>query len=120
MKIAFPTENVNGQEMIGSSFGRTQNFMLYDTVSHQMSVIKNVASTLQGGAGIKAAQMIIDMKAEILLTPQCGENAIELLNQAKIIVKKSVGRDIQENINFFLDNKLNLLNDIHPGFHHKN
>ncbi len=119
MKIALPIEIANGKQIISQAFGRAQYFMFYDTGNHQSSVIENTAAILQGGAGIKAAQMVIDLHAEVLLTPQCGENAMNLFLQAKIKVMKSIGKDIKENIDMFLNDQLNSLDDVHPGFHHQ-
>jgi hypothetical protein len=58
------------------SFGRAPFFMLYDSETKNASFIDNNAASSQGGAGIRAAQNIVDSKADALLTPrwrgQCG------------------------------------------------
>lgn len=118
MKIALPIQNTSNGQIMGSSFGRTSHFMIFDTVNQQSTIIDNTAMGLQGGAGIRAAQIIIDLQIDALISPQCGENAGVLLKKAKVAIYRSNGTDIQENIGLLIQNKLNPLDDIHPGFHH--
>lgn len=119
MKIVLPIEKVNGEDLVGSSFGRTEYFMYFDSEKDETTVIDNSAAMLQGGAGIKAAQTVIDMGADIVILPQCGQNAMDLFNAANISVRKSVDRDVLHNIEKCLNNQLEALNEAHPGFHHK-
>jgi len=118
MKIALPILNTNNGQSVGPSFGRTSHFMIYDTLTKQSQVIENTAMSLQGGAGIRAAQIIIDLQVNALICPQCGENAEVLLKKANVSIYRNNGTDIFENINLLIQNKLNSLDDVHPGFHH--
>ncbi len=119
MKIVLPIEKVNNEDLIGTSFGRSESFMYFDSEKDETLITVNPAAKLQGGAGIKAAQKVIDMGADIVILPQCGQNAMDLFNAANMSVKKSVDRDILSNIEKCLNNKLATLNEAHPGFHHK-
>ncbi len=117
MKIAIP---VNEKSMAGDicvSFGRAPYFMVYDTETKQSDFIDNSGAASQGGAGIKAAQTVVDSQAEALLTPRCGENAAQVIAAAGIKMYKTAGDSIGDNIAAFAAGKLNLLGDIHPGFH---
>lgn len=67
MRIAIPVED--NETEICPSFGRTSMFLIYDTETKEKKLIVTAPSQLQGGAGIKAAQVIVDEKAEALLTP---------------------------------------------------
>ncbi len=117
MKIACPVDEKTMETGVCISFGRTPYFLIYDTETKQADFVDNSAAASQGGAGIKAAQTIVDKKAEVLLTPRCGENAAEVIKAAKIrIFKTGVGSAI-DNINAFLDGKLSELDEIHTGFH---
>jgi predicted Fe-Mo cluster-binding NifX family protein len=117
MKIVCPVDDKNIETGVCISFGRTPYFLVYDTETKQAEFIDNSAAASQGGAGIKAAQSIVDKKAEILLTPRCGENAAEVIKAANIRIFKTSGGSAMENINAFLDGKLLLLDEIHAGFH---
>ena len=117
MKIAIPAdENATGTDVC-ISFGRTPYFMIYDTDSKASAFLENTAAASEGGAGIKAAQIIVDSKAAILLTPRCGENAAEVLKAANVQIYKTVTGSAMDNMEAFLNGKLSLLNEIHPGLH---
>ena len=75
MKIAVPVDENNIETGVCISFGRAPYFLVYDTETKGAELIENTAAQSPGGAGIKAAQMIVNSKAEVLLTPRCGQNA---------------------------------------------
>ena len=55
--------------------------------------------------------------ADILITPRCGENAAEVFKATKLQIYKSTMGSIQDNRNAYMDNKLDVLNKFHAGFH---
>ncbi len=117
MKIALPVDEKKIETGICISFGRAPYFMFYDTETKNSSFLLNSAAESQGGAGIKAAQLLADNKAEVLLTPRCGQNAAEVLQSANIKMFKTVGTSVSENIQDFAAGKLAKLSEIHAGFH---
>lgn len=117
MKLAIPVDEKNMDTKVCISFGRTPYFMFYDTQTKQESFFDNGAISAQGGAGIKAAQMIVDNKAVALLTMRCGENAATVLNGGNVKIYKTQFETAKQNIEAFEKGELNILNDIHKGFH---
>lgn len=115
MIIALPVdENKND---ICVSFGRTPYFMFFNTDTDVCEVKENSASQAEGGAGLKAAQFVVDNSTEVLITPRCGENAGEILKEAEIKIYKSEGNNAVGNIDMFKENKLLELTKFHSGFH---
>ena len=119
MKIAIPVEKEEVLEKICISFGRTPFFLLYDTVTEEKIVLENPARNSPGGAGIKAAQFVLDNNIEILITPRCGENAAKVLLGDQVKIYKSQGESVKDNLDMFQKNELSILEEIHPGFHNK-
>jgi len=117
MKIAIPVDDKSIESKVCISFGRTPYFLIYETDTKQSVFLDNNAIASQGGAGIKAAQAIVDEGVNILITPRCGENAAEVLKPANIKLYKTVNDSIEDNIEAFTNGKLSLLDDIHAGFH---
>lgn len=117
MKIAIPVEENNIETAVCPSFGRTPYFLIYDTQTKMYEFMDNSAAASLGGAGIKAAQAIVDANVEALLTPRCGENAAEVLQKENVRIYKIKGDSVRENIDLFQADKLPPLLDIHPGFH---
>lgn len=117
MRIAIPVDKKDNGAKVSTSFGRAPYFLIYDIESKESSFIENRAKESKGGAGIIAAQTIVDNKVEVLLTPQCGENAAEVIKAADIEIYKTEGNNLEENIDKFINAKLSLLDEIHGGFH---
>jgi predicted Fe-Mo cluster-binding NifX family protein len=117
MKIAIPVDEQSTESNVCISFGRTPYFLIYDIGSSEAAFIDNKAAASQGGAGIKAAQLVADCKVAALLTPRCGENAAEVITAAGIKIYKTMNNSIKDNIAAFREGKLALLEEIHAGFH---
>jgi len=118
MIIAIPAEKQSLDSGICVSFGRAPYFCVYDTDTQNSSFVVNSAAESEGGAGIKAAQNVLDLKVDSLITFRCGENAAKVLKTANISLLKALNLSIADNITNLLDGKLSELTDIHPGFHH--
>jgi predicted Fe-Mo cluster-binding NifX family protein len=117
MKIAIPVDEQSIKSSVSQSFGRTGYFFVYDTESKASIFLSNAAASSQGGAGIKAAQAVVDSRIDVLLTPRCGENAAEVIKSANIKIYKTMEGSAMENIDAMIEGKLSLLQDIHPGYH---
>ena len=117
MVLAIPVETKDMNAAVCPSFGRAPYFLLYNSEEKNSSVIDNAAASAHGGAGIKAAQTLVDNKVDALLTPRCGENAAEVLKAANIVLYKSAPGSAMENITLFAEGKLPVLEEIHAGIH---
>ena len=117
MKIAIPVNNNSLESSVCESFGRAPYFLIYDTKSDESAFLNNSAAASQGGAGIKAAQTVVDQKVEALLTPQCGENAARVMQPNGIRIYKTQAGFAEGNIEAFEKGMLSLIEKIHGGFH---
>lgn len=117
MKIAIPVWEKSMNCNICESFGRTPYFLIYDMDTEKSEFIDNSAVASQGGAGIKAAQTIVDNKVNALLTMRCGKNAAEVFNAGNVKIYKVINNSIKDNIQAMKQEKLPILNEIHAGFH---
>ena len=117
MKIAIPADNNAINSEVCQSFGRTPFYAIYDTESKQTIFTNNEAASSAGGAGIKAAQSLVDSNVSAVITYRCGENAANVLKAANIQMYRATGASLQDNITAYNEGKLSLLSDIHPGYH---
>ncbi|MHB8963964.1 MAG: NifB/NifX family molybdenum-iron cluster-binding protein [Saccharofermentanales bacterium] len=117
MKLAIPVDEKKIDADICISFGRTPYFLIYDTETKESTFLDNIAATSQGGAGIKAAQFLVDSKVDAMLTPRCGENAAAVIQAARIRIYKTAGTSVADNISAYVAGTLPLLEEIHAGFH---
>ena len=119
MKVAIPADDKSMNKGICKSFGRAPYFLVYDTETDESAFFENQAATSRGGAGIKAGQAVVDTGVQALLTPRCGENAANVLQTANVKIYKTINDSLKDNIEAFKAGKLELLNEIHAGFHNK-
>lgn len=117
MIIAIPVDE--DKKSVCVSFGRAPYFMIHETDGEKTTIIDNTAAAAQGGAGIKAAQLVIDNKADTLITVRCGENAAEVFKAGSINIYKADGTDANNNIEQLKNGKLAPLTHFHAGFHGK-
>lgn len=117
MKIAMPVDEKNLDSEVCPSFGRTPYFLFYNTVTREEYYLDNSAVAAQGGAGIRAAQVIADHGVKAVLAPRCGENAENVLKKAEVILYKSIPGTARLNIAAFAAEELLPLTEIHQGFH---
>lgn len=117
MKIAIPSEGKTLQSNVCQSFGRTEYFMVVNTDDMSFDVIDNAAVSSEGGAGIKAAQSVVDAGADAVITFHLGQNAADVLNAADIKIFKAVHGSIENVVAKFKKDELEVLTEIHPGYH---
>ena len=118
MRIMLPVDENSDETPVCPSFGRAPYFLVYETDSEESTFIDNSAIGSQGGAGINAAQCIVDNNASAVLTPRCGENAAAVISAAGIKIYRSDAGSAMDNIRAFLVGRLSPLEEIHAGFHH--
>ena len=115
MKIAVPLDE-NRTEVCGS-FGRAPYMLFRDTQKNTEEILPNPAADVEGGAGLKAAQFVVDHGAQALITVRCGENAAQVLQAAEIAIYHSQGGAARSDLAALEEGKLPLLTSFHAGFH---
>lgn len=84
MKIAVTSTDKDLNAFIDTRFGRCNYFAIYDTESEGYDFIENNAAKSEQGAGISAAQNMIDMKVDVLLTGRLGPKAKQVIEGSNI------------------------------------
>ena len=106
MKIAVSSLGKTLEGSLDKRFGRAAYFLVVDTDTMMFSVIDNAAQANAGGAGIAAAQLVIDSGVEAIITGQVGPNALEVINNTDIILYQGFPGTVYENIVAFNLHKL--------------
>lgn len=84
MRIGISAKGRTLDSLLDERFGRCEYFLIYDTKNEQVNILENEGQTASGGAGIKAAQQLIDEKVDLLITGHLGPNAYELVEKSGI------------------------------------
>jgi predicted Fe-Mo cluster-binding NifX family protein len=90
MKIAVASKGPDWADEMADVFGRCPYLLFFDTESGATTCLENPGRAATGGAGIQAAQFVLDRKTEVLVTPKIGPKAEEVLDTAgvRIVVRK--------------------------------
>jgi len=92
MKIAICSQSNNVQSNVDPRFGRAAFFAVYDDAAKEWEFIEN-SQNLQAaqGAGIQAAQAMIDTGVNVLLASNVGPKAMAALAANDIAVFNAAG-----------------------------
>ncbi|HYE82012.1 MAG TPA: NifB/NifX family molybdenum-iron cluster-binding protein [Clostridia bacterium] len=101
MKICISSSGQEKTSLVDERFGRCPYFVAYDTKTKEYSAAVNKGVAASGGAGIAAAQTVIDMKADAVITGNMGPNAMELLQANGIKIYQTTGNTVEAAVQEF-------------------
>ena len=107
MRIAVSSEGTELSARVDSRFGRTKWFILYDTDTGEFESISNEqVLNLPQGAGIQAAQHLVNHNVDVVLTGHCGPNAFRTLAAAGVEVVLGASGTVGEVVKQFQEGGL--------------
>lgn len=106
MKVAISCSGQTLADDLDPRFGRAACFLVVDTDTMSVTVIDNAARAASGGAGIAAAQSVIDQKIDAVITGQLGPNAMNVLRDADILMYQGISGSASSNIIAFKEKRL--------------
>ncbi|MBO3802681.1 MAG: NifB/NifX family molybdenum-iron cluster-binding protein [Candidatus Brockarchaeota archaeon] len=84
MKVAVSASGPDLGAQVDPRFGRCQYFIIVDTATMDFEAIPNVSAGAMSGAGIQAAQMVVEKGVQAVITGNVGPNAFQVLSSAGI------------------------------------
>ncbi len=120
MKIVITTSNDQDLEAkVDLRFGRAPYFAIIITETMEIEFMVNSASTAASGAGVLAAQLVIDQNVDAVISGNFGPKAFKGLVTAKLKLFSVNGGTINEAVEVFKDGKLKEIpgptNEAHSG-----
>jgi predicted Fe-Mo cluster-binding NifX family protein len=86
MKIAVTANGIDLDAPMSPVFGRCTTYILVDTETMRYEAIANPAVSAGGGAGVQAAQFVIERGAQAVVTGNVGPNAFGVFRAGEIPV----------------------------------
>ncbi|NLP43543.1 MAG: diguanylate cyclase [Peptococcaceae bacterium] len=120
MKIAITSIGQQLSDRHDPRFGRCDYFLIYDSEKGLQKAIRNKGQDASGGAGIAAAQQIVDEKVHVVLTGNMGPNAFNLMKEAGIKVYQCNAASCAEALELYQNEKLTELTQPGPSHHGMN
>ncbi|HAS52375.1 MAG TPA: dinitrogenase iron-molybdenum cofactor biosynthesis protein [Gammaproteobacteria bacterium] len=96
MKMAVTTTGTKLDSAIEPRFGHCAYFALVDTESGAFEAKTNPFRDVADGAGLQAAQWVVDQGVSVLLTGHCGPKSAAVLDNADIRVVENVAGTVRE------------------------
>jgi predicted Fe-Mo cluster-binding NifX family protein len=96
MKIIVSAVGPGPEALVEPRFGRAPWYVAYDAESGQYESFENPYLDRQSGAGIQAAQLVLDRKAGALITGRCGPNAFGTLWAGDVTVHTGVEGTVRQ------------------------
>jgi predicted Fe-Mo cluster-binding NifX family protein len=84
MRIVVSAQGENLEAPASPVFGRCPIYLFVDTETMQFEAVPNPAMNQGGGAGIQAAQFVVEHGARAVLTGNLGPNAFDVLEAAGV------------------------------------
>jgi predicted Fe-Mo cluster-binding NifX family protein len=96
---------------VDERFGRAEWFIKVDSVTKQWEAFANPGCSKPGGAGVAAAQFLIDQKASAIISGFYGPNAVDALRGANInmYLFSNSNATVQQALDDFLQGELALM-----------
>lgn len=118
MKVAISSNGTSLESSIDTRFGRCPYFIVYDTDSDTFSHLENQSRQAMGGAGIQAAQMIVNEDVEAVITGNIGPNAYKVLSAASLNIYSGVIGTVKEALDLLKKGELKSSKgpDVDPHF----
>ncbi|MDD5016962.1 MAG: NifB/NifX family molybdenum-iron cluster-binding protein [Eubacteriales bacterium] len=115
MKIGISSTGNTMESALDPRFGRCAYFVIHDTDAGRNEFIENAARSASGGAGIAAAQQMIDSDVGAVITGNMGPNAFDVMKNAGIKVYRCADADIETALKLYSDQKLALIDSAGPA-----
>jgi len=84
MRIVISSDGESLDAQASPVFGRCPTFLFVDTETMAFEAMPNPAMSEGGGAGIQAAQFVVNQSAQVVLSGNLGPNAFDVLEAAGI------------------------------------
>jgi len=106
MKICVTSNGPTMDASVDPRFGRCQYFVFVDSETMEHEAMPNPGIGASSGAGIQAAQTVVDKGAGVVITGQVGPNAIQTLGAANISIVTGASGTISDAIEQYKSGRL--------------
>jgi len=106
MKICVTSNGPTMDASVDPRFGRCQYFVFVDSETMEHEAMPNPGIGASSGAGIQAAQTVVDKGVGVVITGQVGPNAIQTLGAANISIVTGASGTVSDAIEQYKSGRL--------------
>ncbi len=118
MKVVITSLGQDLESALDGRFGRARWFIVADSDSGEYEAVDN-SENLQAahGAGVQAAQKVVSLGAQAVISGNFGPHAIEILQAAKIKTYRADGGTVGDALAALKNNQLEEVNEAGTAGH---
>ena len=87
MKVAIPSTGRELTSPVSDTLGRAPFLIVYDSSDGKYDSIENPGFQIQDGSGLKASDIVLKSKADVLLTREIGRKSYSVLQKEHIKIQ---------------------------------
>ncbi len=106
MKICVTATAGDLNAQVDPRFGRCQYFVIVDSETMAFEAMANEAIAAPGGAGIQAAQTMVNKGVDVVISGNIGPNAFQVLSTAGVKIATGAYGTVQEAAEMYKSGKL--------------
>jgi predicted Fe-Mo cluster-binding NifX family protein len=101
MKLCISSTQNDLDASVDPRFGRCQYFLFVNTETMDFEAVGNPAFVAGGGAGVQAAQLVVNKGADVVITGNVGPNAFQALLSAGLKIVTGAQGTVKDVIESF-------------------
>ncbi|OPY30781.1 MAG: Dinitrogenase iron-molybdenum cofactor [Methanocella sp. PtaU1.Bin125] len=101
MDICVTATSDSLEAMVDQRFGRCKYFLFVDPATMGFRAVPNTATDASGGAGIKAATLVLRHTPAAIITGLIGGNALKVLDSARVRAYSCKSVSVREAIGMY-------------------
>ena len=102
MKLCVTAEEPDIHALIAEEFGHAPYFVVYDTNTKAWEAVPNKAGESAEGAGIVAAEHVISLEADVVLTGYVGVHGVKKLSSRNIKIIQDEDGTVEASIKRYM------------------
>jgi predicted Fe-Mo cluster-binding NifX family protein len=106
MKICVTATGRDLNAQVDPRFGRCQYFVFVDSDTMAFEAMPNEALAAPGGAGIQAAQAVVNKGGDVVISGNIGPNAFQVLSTAGVKIATGAYGTVKEAVEMYKAGKL--------------
>jgi len=110
VRIAIASKGRELSSQVEPRFGRAEFIIIYDTGTPEPEVLDNQeTSQLTGGAGVKAAEAVVDKRVDYVISQNFGPKALQVFKAANVKAAVISGETVAHAIELAQRRQLNVI-----------
>lgn len=117
MKVIVSSSGSEMESTVSQVFGRAEYYILADTEDLSHEALKNPAASQSSGAGVMAAQFVLEQEPRALISSNIGPNAFQVLSAGSVECFAAPEGTVREAVEAFTRGELTSLSSPNARSH---